>query len=378
MPRRTLPRLKTVRKTVSRQADGQHPTPGNPLALAQRVRWSWRRLALWAVTLGIYAYFARRAAVLMLAGSYQYERATVADMVAFRASTPFQYRVLVPAIIHWFVAHGHGSVRVLTEIAVWASLFAVLVCFLALLRCFLPLGISVVLAPTILPVLWWDHTQIGVDHFLYLSDFPAVAFLALGISLLLRRRLGWFYLVFAVATFNRETSIFLTVAFVALAYGREPLRRLAAHAVTQVALWVVITAAIRYAFANRPGSGMYELHLWVNLDLARQALLGTNATLTSSLPLLFGGSYAVVPLFWSRRSPEARRLLWIFPMEVAIMMVVGNIVEFRVYDDGLLVVLLNACIAVACFVADVDGVGRAANGEVAWVIGGDREAGPRT
>ena len=363
---------------MSRQTGSQRPVLGSPLAPVQQLRGSWHRLVLWVVTLGTYVYLARRAAVLILTSSYQYERATIVDMVAFRASTPFQYRVLVPAIIHWFSAHGHGGVRALSETAVWVSLFAVLVCFLALLRCFLPLGISVVLAPTILPVLWWDHTQIGADHFLYLSDFPAVAFLALGITLFLRGRLGWFYLVFAVATLNRETSIFLTAAFVALAYGREPPRRLAAHAVTQAALWAVITFAIRHAFAGRPGAGMYELHLWVNLELARQALLGTNATLTSSLPLLFSGAYAFVPLFWSRRSPEAKRLLWIVPMEVAIMMVVGNIVEFRVYDDGLLVVLLNACIAVACFVAaaDGEGMGRAADGESVSVTGSDRETKP--
>nr|MBK7068490.1 hypothetical protein [Deltaproteobacteria bacterium] len=314
-------------------------------------------MLLWVVVFGIYARLAKQAAVVILMDSYQYERATVASVVAFRAATPFQYRVLVPAVIHWVAAHGHGDLRRLADAAVWISLLAVLGCFLALLRCFLPFGLSVVFAPTILPVLWWDHTPIGTDHFLYLSDFPAVAFLALGITLLLKRRYGWFYLVFVVATVNRETSILLTVAFLAMAYGREPLRRLAGHAAAQAALWVVTTSALRHAFADNPGAGTYELHLWGNLELTRQILLGANTMLGAAMPLLFGGAYAIVPFFWSRRSTEAKRLLWLVPVEFAIMFFVGNILELRIYDDALLIVLLNACLVAACFVAAVDGDG---------------------
>ncbi|MBK8692516.1 MAG: hypothetical protein IPN17_09505 [Deltaproteobacteria bacterium] len=141
---------------------------------------------------GIYARLAKQAAVVILMDSYQYERATVASVVAFRAATPFQYRVLVLSRDPLgFAAHGHGDLRRLADAAVvdlTARRPRVLPGALAMLPAVRTLGGVRADDPAL--VSGGTTRRSGPITSCISPDFPAVAFLALGITLLLKRRYG--------------------------------------------------------------------------------------------------------------------------------------------------------------------------------------------
>jgi hypothetical protein len=71
----------------------------------------------------------------------------------------------------------------------------------------------------------------------YPNDIPAVLFFTLGLIAFYRRSWPWYYLLFVVATLNRETTLFLTFLFVVTNLDRLSLKQLAGHTAVQLFIW---------------------------------------------------------------------------------------------------------------------------------------------
>jgi hypothetical protein len=174
----------------------------------------------------------------------------------------------------------------------------------------------------------------------YPSDMPAILFFTLGLSLLYARRWLLFYPLFVLATFNRETSCFLTLVFVLAYWGRIPLRTLVSHALAQAVLWVAIKSFLRLAFPDNPGFGAFDLKFAGNMRYLADV---------SNLPFFLSSmGFILLPtLLLVRRVADEftkRSILLVIPFFLG-MTLVGNLHELRIYGE-LIPVVLTALILI--------------------------------
>ena len=293
-----------------------------------------RPWAFWLAVVMAVAY-----AVARVALNEQTRFATIEEVVAGEARRPFSYRVLVPALVglisrgpglsHLSLEAIAGGVEAAAAVAAWAA-------FARFLRPHVggdPARARVA-ALALLPVLWltlgspWRYNDV-----LFLWDTPSVAAFALGLALLQERRWGSYYVLFVVATFNRETTCFLTIAYVLASLGRVPLQTLALHAGAQLALWIGVKAALSAVVVGAApptyvGEGQFIL------TYARSLVVLTAVPGWVYLGLAFGGAW-LVPLGLRQRlrgvafAPYFR----VVPVFLYGMALVGELVEVRIYSE---------------------------------------------
>ncbi len=101
----------------------------------------------------------------------------------------------------------------------------------------------------------------------YVYDFTELAFCAVGMLLLVRRRIVAWYVCFALACLNKESDVLLALQFAAFGWRSMSLRRLVAHGALHVAIGSAILLGLWRAFAGNPGmtGGSPFLHLPGNI-----------------------------------------------------------------------------------------------------------------
>ena len=282
------------------------------------------------------------------------------------ALLPFQYRALVPWLVRGLTeavpALGRADLRVLYAPFEWAAAVGVYAAFAYLLRTLgwsarasrlAALGVFAPLAFNLAAP--WRY-----NHVFFPYDTPSVAFFTLGLALLLDGRMRAYYALFVLATLNRETTCFLTMAYAALALGRERPARIALHVAAQTALWGGVKAGLAWLYAaNLP------------LDLRTGGLfsemIGRSARILVSVPgnvyILFvtmGGLAGVALLLWGRvRDVRVRRMAWIALPFLAGMAVVGELMEVRIYSEGIPLVAAALALAVRSVVVEAAASARA-------------------
>lgn len=275
--------------------------------------------------------------VLYGRASEPYERATLPMLTQFTAQTPFQYRVLVPALAHALTALApatplDGLYQVLTVFVVWALLIA----FHAyLLRRVAPplaaAGAFLLLYPLV-------ANYALLHQFSYPSDLPAILFFVLGLIAIETRRMPALLVVFTLATFNRETSCFITLAYLLHAWRDGHPRRAIAGAAAMAVIWVAIRVWLARTFSGNPGPPVAEIHFLPNLV----TLLAPNGSGLPRVLMTFGGLWLLIPLAWRDVPIDHRRLLWLAIPFAAIMLVVANVWEIRLYGELIPIVTLAA------------------------------------
>jgi len=253
------------------------------------------------------------------------------------ASTPYQYRVLVPWVVRG--AMDVGLIRPEWQMAAFAAIqLAFLVALAFAFRRYLSLFIThrrlvSVMALTIFAVLPFNY--FNAPYYPY--DVPSVMFFIVGLLLIHERRWAWYYPLFVIATFNRETSIFLVVAGVFAWFDRYPPGRVALLAGSQLAIWVAIKSLLWFLYRHNRwlGYGLYQFQLKVNLlTLVDQPIKAVIALAT------WGCLWLAVVLWYHRIKDEfLKRNLWMIPVFIAGMFVVGFVIELRIYGEVLPIVL---------------------------------------
>ncbi len=258
-------------------------------------------------------------------------------LVAGTASTPYQYRVLLP----WLV-RGALELRLIRpewEMAVFAgiqtlALVALGFVFRRYLSRFIadPILASV-MALTLYAVLPFNYFNLPY----YPYDIPSVLLFTIGLLLIYECRWSWFFPLFVVATLNRETSIFLAVVSLFVLFDRYPRRTLAAIVGAQVAIWVAIKAFLWVLYQQNRwmGYGLYQFQLKVNaLTLLTYPIKGIIALAT-------WGCLWLAVVIWHRRirDVQLKRTLWTVPVFIAGMMFAGFVIELRIYGEVLPIVL---------------------------------------
>ncbi len=262
-----------------------------------------------------------------------------ADIANHVGNKPWQYRILVPEIAK---ALHQLNLPVGLTLYGWArvielgALFLSVVAFRRYLELFLhDRRLCSIFAMMIFLVLPF-HLFFPRPYFAnYWFDTPAMLFLILGLTFLHQKKWAWYYGLFVVATFNRETTCFLTLAYLFTAFGREKLPKIAAHCGAQFVIWMSIKLALGRMFVGNPGPEGFEwmdgsgVPHWMD-NLRYFANPGNYPAFASIMGFLW-----IPVVFCYRRigSEFARRSLWVIPPFFAGMFLVANIYELRIFAE---------------------------------------------
>ena len=312
---------------------------------------------------------------IQMMGSGTFRLATFDQLVHFQAVEPFQQRILIPALVaglYRLVPATPTLLFALAEIAAWIGLIGLAYRSLKVfeigrpgaarrwlaLTVILPVALMLMLPDLHMTSLFSvtdDRLDLGswrlLPLYYYVYDLPAAAFtLALTLMLIQRAREpaagGWtvYFLVFAVATLNRETTVFMIVFFALLFWSRLPRPAWAALVLLHVGILAAIELPLAWLFrdnvnpfANVPGSP-YETHIVENLLLFANPLY-----LIIYLARFAGGLY--LPLLLWRRYLNRELALAItgfgLPL-IVFAMIVGRAQEHRIFIELMPLLWLGA------------------------------------
>jgi hypothetical protein len=258
-----------------------------------------------------------------------------------KGNTPFQYRVLVPWIVHWASLHvlplpGIGTGRGLAFIIEIGCTFGLVVAFRHYLGYFFRgLASRTLLTSSLLLVLPFNLIIPRIYPFWLVYDVPAVLFMTLGMILIYRRQWWIYYPLFVLATFNRETTCFLTLIYLLTAFDRDRPVKLAAHAIAQAGIWFGIKTWLGHLYAANPGAGFAVKNLMTNLHNMTTDPACVMVTLSS-----MGFLWLPVLVYYRRiGDPFVRRSSLIAPVFLFAMFLVANVPEIRLYAEMIPVVL---------------------------------------
>jgi len=287
-----------------------------------------------------------------------HQKANFELMLTGTADTPFQYRVFVvwllkatmfviSSLTGWGTSQTATAMKDLMIFVEVAFVFGIVVLFRMYLAQYFRSGaVSSILAFMVFLVLPYNYllapmyTQPfnnppAIYHpVFYMYDLPSLFFFTLGVLLLSRRKMFLFYILFAVATLNRETTCFLTMIYAFDALGRERPKTIAAHVLGQAAIWGGIKYGLFLMYGSNPGAGLFELHFFSNVRFI--TVFKRIPTVISNL----GGLWIPVLLLY-RYIPDRfvrRASLVVVPFFVG-MAIVGNVYELRIYGELIPVVL---------------------------------------
>jgi hypothetical protein len=305
-------------------------------------------------------------AATQFVGAYLYLEFPYVDVYRFEHGyerLPFQTRLLTAPLYRWadsnavligyagrltrntyFFPHGIGATEVVeffVDIAcvLFAGWVATAIYRAASRRHLLqPLVFPLFLVLCVLTYIL--HT---VQNFRYIYDMPTLAFFAAGLYLIyFRKPVLWFMALFAVATLNRETTLFLLPLY-ALSQASRPdpghgrgagqlhwqalLAPSTLAVVAPLALyWAVWHHVVFSIFAHNASEYYarvpYNLHFFTHLRYYPQLF----SCLGFLLPFLFLGRRFV-------RDAQLRAWLWFIPVWYAFMMVWGVILETRIFGE---------------------------------------------
>lgn len=169
----------------------------------------------------------------------------------------------------------------------------------------------------------------------YIYDFPVLFFCAWLTLLIARQRWGWYCVVFAVATLNKETTLYLIALFGLYGFYRLPRGQWIFYLAVQVLLFAIIKLLLALYFENVGSDAFYKGiygHLRANLDgYSVYTLLGLGAALT-----LF--SYR-----WEEKPLLLRCWLGVLPFMIVAWLIYGNRNEYRVFYEIFPALTLLAC-----------------------------------
>lgn len=276
------------------------------------------------VTLCLYALCSFIFAKVYFLTTREWRQSTAQQLVDFTAYKPFQYRVLVPAVMRLVRDVLHLNVETIFKGSTVLSTMLTLICFRWLLDRVFRWRFADLAALFILYPMAWNYCAYGYFRTPY--DLPAMIFFMVGLIALLERRWWLFYLAFTAGVFNRETIVCLTGVFVLLNTRRWRRPSVLLHLALQIVIWAAVKYSLSLIFLRNDGN-LFQHQIGENLKL-----LG-NPRMWPPYLFAFGALWALVLWSWRDIDPLVRRMLWIAPPFCALMAYVGNLHELRIYNE---------------------------------------------
>jgi hypothetical protein len=246
----------------------------------------------------------------------------------FQGNRPYQLRILLPALLYGATHFLHWPLVPCFQLLLIGFCVALYGVFRSYLGQFCPPQVARWLAMALGPVLLVFY---GSGWF-YLYDVPATFFATLGLLLMVKRRWALFLAMFTIATLNRESSAFVTLAFVLTMAKTLPRRPFALLLGAQVAVWLAIRAVLNALLAGNAGKPV-EIQFGWNMGLL-EALVRGQAPLSFALAVLLLVIMGSVGVATRRfQAPFLAGSRGVVVPFLALMSVVGVVSETRLYGE---------------------------------------------
>jgi len=290
-------------------------------------------LAVWLAAMLTYDYYIR------VENPQMQSRVELHGMIV-TGTAPYQYRyrVLIPYA-------AEGLMRVLRRTPVGHRAFAVSFGILNFSAIALMLWATGALMARIFK---WEVALFGValsammieftfrHHNYHPWSFWEGAFVALGLLLIYRRRYIAFFVLSILALLNRETSVFLLLAFVAIEWPNGPGFRMA---LVTLAVWVAGFFVLHWAVGYAPSTFTLQMAIEGNRSNLLLAVWMNLLMIGIALPLLWRA--------WRRGPAFYRRAAWSLPPYLALLLVIGYWWEIRYWITALPIIVPLIAIALA-------------------------------
>lgn len=211
-------------------------------------------------------------------------RASFPDMVDGTAHKPFVYRALVPACVRFMILVTPDSLeeRINTifetkrtvRLLGWqknyishylAALTLMLLSFVGyawtLRRLTAHFFDFPLFVTEMVPVGGLLILQLFFRYYSYLYDPSNLFLFSAAIVMIVTGRTAWFYVLFILATINKETSFLLVGLFLLHRLRDSERLRPLVHAVVLSMIWIVLKGGLAYLYRDHPGS-FVEMHLF--------------------------------------------------------------------------------------------------------------------
>ncbi len=265
------------------------------------------------------------------------------------ARLPYQYRVLMAWVLRegvrlpWLAvvsAHFPAPLRdprlLILFLTSWFSLFGSVLFTWRSLSCLTDNESYSRWASLLVVYMAYFHFPLvfGLD-FLLPYDLPSLFFFCGCLFCVISSRMPFFYLFFALGTFNRETICMATLFLLIWRWPESRHRRqvagLSGHILAQAAIWIAIKLYLHHRFSgNLPetvGAGFYyKLSYNLHAILRPQQWPVLLSVFGFTLPLV---------LTWRKRmkNPAMEREIYLLAAWFAVMMMVGVIIEIRIFSE---------------------------------------------
>ena len=273
--------------------------------------------------------------------------ATLSKLMTGDAATPFQYRILIPYLINLLFIHTKMILSIKHPIVLFHLIeFLAAFGFICASRYYFQLLIrkkivSIIFSLVLFNSLIFNFILPRAIPIFYPSDIPSMFFFTLGLIFLYKQKWLFYYILFIIASFNRETTCFLTCIYFLTYIGKTKPKLFILNCFAQLIIWLSIKYFLVQMFVKNPGAGLFEEHhLSTNLSFLLHI---------DNYPFLFSSfGFMWIPVFYFFRLISdnfvKRSLFVVFPF-ISGMMIVGNIYELRIYGE-LFPVILSAFILI--------------------------------
>jgi hypothetical protein len=312
---------------------------GSPGTLAPSPRREWLAQAL---LFAVAALLALQFTNLHVAMNDVYAPGSLRSLIQRTAVTPFQYRILVPAVIEWI--HGRELAPRLglepEDTAVLLECLCVLGIYFGMRALLMDFGLGALASSAAALAVFYSlpfNFLLARHHPLwFVWDVPSVLFFTLGLHLLYRGRWAVYYALFALASLNKDTTIFLALVQLLTGLGVQSKRSVWLHFAGQLALWCAMKFVLYRCYLENPGWGAMPNMLLSNLRSLQEPVL---LLLTASS---FGFLWIpVVALQHRVRETFIRRSIWVLVPFALAAARVGIVFELRIWGELTPVVLLG-------------------------------------
>jgi hypothetical protein len=172
-------------------------------------------------------------------------------------------------------------------------------------------------------------------HFLLPYDQPSLFFFCAGLYLLVIQRPLLLVPLIAVATLNRETSLFLIGFYLVFEVSRRGEQKsravMLAYAAGMLAVWISMRLVVLHLYGHNPvaaASRLADLKLWQNLSFI------VKPQHWPAFASVFGFTLPIVVVYRRYLEPDfLRRGLIVVAMWFGLMLFVGVLIEIRIFGE---------------------------------------------
>ena len=279
------------------------------------------------------------------------------NIANFEADKVFQKRFLIPVTANFISQNSILSFDKSLKLLNVISTIGLLYYFQKILIMFTVCNPNSYWCLLLLIPVAWNYMFINSIYHAY--DIHTLFFFCLTIYLFLNKKYIFFYVIFAIATINRESTCFITISIALLLlqfkfdYKLKKIFKsnsyLAKHLLLQTTLWFFVVLLIRWLFRDSPGQS-YEVtfsmkEFFVNMWNGSTSWPYLNTETFTGNPrcflTLFGCTWIGIPLFWNHIPIHCKKLLLLIPIYMFPALLYANLMETRVYHE------LNVVISLA-------------------------------